>query len=81
MPKPSDSVSTAPKSPLLTDIEAASYLRVQVATLRRWRWAGKGVQFIKIGSRVRYDVADLDAFIEAGRRVSTSDPGPMAAAS
>ena len=64
---------------LMTESDAAEYLRVKVATLRRWRWAGSGVPFVKIGGCVRYDAQDLDTFIEAGRRTSTSDPGHAAA--
>ena len=64
---------------LLKEGETARLLTVEVATLRRWRWAGKGPRFIKIGGAVRYDPTDLTAFIEAGRRTSTSDPGPEAA--
>ncbi len=65
---------------LLKETEAAEILSVEVATLRRWRWAGgKGPRFIKIGAAVRYDPADLVAFIEAGRRASTSDSGSEAA--
>lgn len=63
------------QSRLINEHEAAGYLAVRVATLRRWRWAGKGPRFCKIGGAVRYDPADLEAFIEAGRRKSTSDPG------
>lgn len=58
---------------LLTEIEASRALALSVATLRRWRWAGRGPNFLKLGSAVRYDPADIDAFIEAGRRTSTSD--------
>ncbi len=65
--------------PLLTEDEAAHRLTLKVATLRRWRWAGNGPPFLKIGHAVRYDPADLTAFIEAGRRTSTSDPGREAA--
>jgi len=64
---------------LLNETEAARILAMQVTTLRRWRWSGKGPRFVKIGAAVRYDPADLTAFIEAGRRNSTSDPGPEAA--
>ena len=64
---------------LMNDAEAAQFLGVEVATLRRWRWAGKGPVFYKIGKSVRYDAAKLDAFIDAGTRTSTSDPGPQAA--
>ncbi len=64
---------------LLTETEAASMLGVAPATLRRWRWAGNPPPFVKIGTAVRYDPADLSAFIEAGRRNSTSDLGPEGA--
>ncbi len=63
------------RSRLLKETEAAAILNIEVPTLRRWRWAGKPPRFIKIGAAVRYDMADLEAFIEAGRRNSTSDPG------
>ena len=59
---------------LVNETEAAAILGLSVKTIRRWRWAsGKGLRFIKIGSAVRYDLADLVAFIEAGRRTSTSE--------
>ena len=64
---------------LVNEAEAALMLSLSVKTLRRWRWAGKGPRFLKLGAAVRYDSADLTAFIEAGRRNSTSDPGPEAA--
>ncbi len=64
---------------LLNEKEVANTLNIKVATLRRWRWAGKGPRFLKIGAAVRYDRADLQGFIEAGRRRSTSDPGRVAA--
>ena len=64
---------------LVDEREAAERLGLAVATLRRWRWVGRGPLFVKIGGAVRYDPADLDALIEAGRRNSTSDPGPDAA--
>ena len=60
---------------LLNEHQAAAILGIKVATLRRWRWAGKPPRFIKIGSAVRYDPVDLQNLIDAGRRISTSDPG------
>ena len=68
-------MSTQSAHNLIREAEAAALLDVEVATLRRWRWAGKGPIFRKIGAAVRYDRADLDAFIEAARRTSTSDAG------
>ncbi len=73
-------VGTAPASPLVNEHVAASILGLKVGTLRRWRWAGfPHLPFHKIGSAVRYDPRDLAAFIDAGRRTSTSDVGPEAA--
>jgi predicted DNA-binding transcriptional regulator AlpA len=62
-----------PTATLLREKQAARFLAIEVSTLRRWRWAGTGPQFIKIGAAVRYDPADLRAFIRAGRRSSTTE--------
>ena len=64
---------------LVNENEAARILGLSVKTLRRWRWAGKGPVFRKIGGAVRYDLSDLEAFITAARRHSTSDDGSTAA--
>ena len=64
-----------PHAHLVNEHEAAARLGIKVSTLRRWRWAGQGICFIKIGTSVRYDPQDIRAFIEAGRRSSTSDDG------
>jgi predicted DNA-binding transcriptional regulator AlpA len=50
-------------------------LNLAVATLRRWRWTGKGPRFVKIGHAVRYDPREIRAYIEAQARRSTSDRG------
>ena len=63
---------------LLKEREAAALLSVEVPTLRRWRWSGRGPVFFKIGSCVRYRRADLEAFIEAGRRQFTYESGSAA---
>ncbi len=59
--------------PLLREQEAADILNVKVATLRRWRWAGKGPRYRKIGGAVRYSVEDLNTFIEASARSCTAE--------
>ncbi len=64
---------------MVNEYEAARVLGLSVKTLRRWRWAGKPPSFVKIGSAVRYEPAELRALIDAGRRTSTSDNGPEAA--
>jgi hypothetical protein len=63
---------------LFTEREAADFLNVSAKTLQRWRWAGHPPAFHKIGATVRYSLVDLRAFIEAGRRTSTSDQGKAA---
>lgn len=58
---------------LVTETEAARALGLSVKTLRRWRWAGKGPAYHKIGAAVRYRTSALADFIEAGRRPTTPD--------
>ncbi len=72
----SEPITTKPTSRLLKEGEAAKILSLEVATLRRWRWSSRGPRFLKLGGAVRYELADIEAFIEASRRASTSDPGP-----
>ena len=62
------------KKHLLTTREAAAYLDVSMAFLERDRWAGARIPFIKVGSRaVRYRLTDLDAYLDAQVRWSTSE--------
>lgn len=50
----------------------AQRLNVSVKTLQRWRWIGYGPPFIKIGRAVRYRDSDVEAFVQASRRTSTT---------
>jgi hypothetical protein len=65
---------------LRTEQQAAALLKVSVKTLQGWRCRGGGPRFVKIGRSVRYQLADLDAFVQAAVRSSTSDPGPARSA-
>jgi len=59
--------------------EAAGYLGLAAATLARWRLQGKYLPFVKFGSgkgQVRYRLRDLQTFIEASLRRSTSEEPP-----
>ena len=60
---------------LIKEAEAARILSVEISTLRRWRWAGRGPRFVRLGSAIRYETEVLTKFIKQGRRTSTSDPG------
>ena len=61
------------KYELVDERDAARYLGVTRRTTQWWRSVGRGPIFIKIGRLVRYRVSDLNAFIEAGLRQSTSE--------
>lgn len=50
---------------LLTIEEAAEALRTPVGTLRYWRHMNKGPKAARIGGRVMYRQADLEAWLEA----------------
>lgn len=58
---------------LLRETEAAELLSVPVPTLRGWRVRGGGPPFVKMGSLVRYRPADIDSYIAANMRRTTSD--------
>lgn len=57
----------AERRPLLTPPEVAKFLSVPVATLMDWRYRETGPPYIKIRGRVRYDPADLDAWLRRSR--------------
>lgn len=64
---------------LLFQSQLARRLGVTVRTLERWRTEGEGPPFLKVGRGVRYDEADLAAWLAERRRRSTSDLKPLAA--
>ena len=57
-------------APHLNQIELARRWKISHRTLERWRWTGRGPAFLKIGGRVVYRVADVEAFEAAQRRRS-----------
>ncbi|SHN71577.1 helix-turn-helix transcriptional regulator [Desulfovibrio litoralis] len=56
----------------LNTIEAAEYLGVKRGTMEVWRSLGKGPRFSKLGTRVVYEIQDLDSFV-SDRKVETCD--------
>jgi len=48
---------------VMTQQEAATYLRVKVRTLRGWRARGHGPSYIRIYGRPRYRKVDLDQWL------------------
>jgi excisionase family DNA binding protein len=67
------------KQTLVTTPEAAKYLAVKPNTLEIWRVQGKSPVYKKIGRMVRYSLDDLDAFLAASTRNSTSQLPPEVA--
>ena len=64
--------STLTTEPLMTEREAAEFLGIAPATLRRWRLVGQPPQYVKLSRAVRYRRADLTDFIEGNLCTSTS---------
>jgi hypothetical protein len=61
--------------------EAARLLSLSARTLEKHRTYGTGPLYRKIGGRVVYAIADLQAWADSGLKTSTSDPrtGPAPA--
>jgi len=59
----------------LTEQHVAELTELSVRTLQKWRLTGEGPVFVKLGRAVRYREEDIDAFLEACARRSTSDLG------
>jgi hypothetical protein len=64
---------------LLNEKETADLLRMSVHWLRRKRWEGGGIPFIRLGEgskgAVRYRLEDIESYVAARVRRSTSDTG------
>ena len=55
--------------------DAAEYLKLSAWTLNKRRMAGDGPIYFKVSGRVVYARRDLDAWMAAYRRTSTSQAG------
>ena len=60
---------------LLRTPEAARFLGLSGRTLEKHRTYGTGPTYKKMGGRVVYALADLQAWADRGTKASTSDPG------
>ena len=52
---------------------AADYTGLAPRTLEKFRVVGGGPRYLKLGKAVVYDVTDLDEWMAAHRRTSTSE--------
>jgi hypothetical protein len=48
---------------LMTENEVSKRLNVSLASLRRWRVLGRGPVYVKVGSLVRYQPEELQAWL------------------
>ena len=60
---PSQLESGQGQSNLLTDREVSRMLGVSLGTVRRWRLFRGGPRFRKLGSAVRYALADIETWL------------------
>lgn len=60
MSEPGGAISA---SPLMDSREIAAYLKVSESTLSRWRSAGQGPPFLRLGGIARYRVDAVDAWL------------------
>jgi predicted DNA-binding transcriptional regulator AlpA len=69
-------LSPKPQTRVLRTPAAAEYVGLSDSTLEKFRLTGEGPQFVRIGVRaVGYRIEDLDAWLSARVRRSTSDTG------
>jgi len=57
----------------LIDTETlAERIELSERTLEKWRVQGRGPAYLKLGGRVLYDLREVEAWLTAQRRTSTS---------
>ncbi len=61
------------ENPLLTQGRLSEHIDVSERTLERWRVDGSGPAFVKAGRKVLYRTVDVDDWLAASRRKSTSE--------
>lgn len=60
------------KAPLITEKALAAYLNVSLKLIQKWRYAGGGPRFVRVGRTIRYRPEDINDFVTAGLRANTS---------
>jgi hypothetical protein len=57
----------------LNQIDLANRWKLSPRTLERWRWAGEGPRFMKLGGRVVYRLEDIEEYEREQSRAGTTD--------
>lgn len=63
---------------LVKPADVAKRPSIGVNTLAKWRLSGSGPAYVKVGARVMYEEAAVDAWLASRVRRSTSDRGEAA---
>ena len=63
------------QSKFLDSTQPAERLTNRKNTIEGWRVKGIGPRYVKIGRLVRYRIEDVEAWLEAQTRTSTSQAG------
>lgn len=58
---------------LLNELTVSKTLGLTRRALQNMRWRGGGPRYVKLGRRVLYDRADLEAWIQQNKRGDTSE--------
>ena len=58
----------------LNQLDLARRWSMSPRSLERWRWTGVGPRFLKVGGRVVYRLADVEAFEAERLQESTARP-------
>ena len=66
-------MNAEPSKRRLRTPDAAAYLSLSKSTLEKMRVYGGGPVYAQLGRVVVYEVGDLDAYVEARKRHSTSE--------
>ena len=66
----------APQVRHLNQIALADRWGISHRTLERWRWIGEGPAYLKIGGRVVYRLADIEAYEREQRRLGATAEMP-----
>jgi predicted DNA-binding transcriptional regulator AlpA len=70
---PNDIEDTEEQNVLLTESDAARYLKVTTRALQKWRYSGGGPKFVRISSRcIRYRMQDIESWLSGKLASSTS---------
>jgi len=64
-PPPTPQLTTTPAKRFLSDVEIEASFGIPRKTLQNWRLLGRGPIYRKFGNSVRYDVADLETWVQS----------------